>query len=189
MSRAYRNYDNEIIIKPDLYGTSIGLITLIFTISVGIFVIIGMMPFDAEHSLVNIIGLIFICIWMCLGIIMGTHTIIFNHSQIIINLDGITHRNLFSEYQIKWNELADYGISYWGRYGRSYNSMTYYLYFSKKPLKTKNRSRKLIKGKMIKAFVYESDFDSLTNWIFPFCRSQTELEPFIGQKTHWWENG
>lgn len=166
---------NRIVIKENKMFLVIVIFAAIMSV-LGIRVIIGLLPFD-DFS--DVFGFIFLCIWTLTVLGMGIFSLITGSKQVIIDEAGVLSKTLVSENKYNWDEIKDYGLSYCGQSRGQGN--TYYLYFSKEQQPIKNECKKKLKGKMIKTFVFESDYEEVVQKIIPFCISHTEVQPFIGK--------
>ena len=146
---------------------------------IGFRILFLLLPFDEGYTLADVLGLIFVCLWIVIVISMGIFAFVTNSKKIEINGEGVLCSTVFKKEFLKWSEIKDWGLSYCGL--TRFEGNTYYLYFSKNPQKTKNECKKKLKGKMIKMHVIGNDYVEAVRDVIPFCREKTSAEPFIGK--------
>lgn len=146
--------------------------------AVGITVILGMLPFEDGNTFANLFGLGFMCVWTMLALGMGLYSLSTNKSRLTLNDEGIFYRSWFGSAFLHWNEVQDYGLSYYGKQRGGGN--LYYLYFSDHVCPPKNECRKKLRGRMIKVTAVEGEYYEALR-VLPFCRERTSVEPFIGE--------
>ena len=157
----------------------IGIIAMIMSI-IGFRIVFGLLPFEEEYTLENIIVLIFICLWPIIVLSIGISAFVTYSKKIEINDEGVLCCSFFEKTFFKWSEIEDWGLSYCGQTKGAGN--TYYFYFSKNLQKTKNECKKALKGKMIKIEVIgDVDYYEVVSMVIPFCKEKTPVEPFIGK--------
>lgn len=86
--------------------------------------------------------------------------------KITINANGVYCETWISKKALKWNEIEDWGISYYGR--MKWGGNCYYLYFSENVNQIKNSCSKRLKGKMIKVLASEEDYYGAANDVISF---------------------
>lgn len=175
MSRISR-LDNQIVVKRDPMQIGIG-ISALFMAGTGVKLLLDMRPFG--HTLGDVLGGAFICVWITLVLTLGLSAAIQGSKQITIRMDGVQCKSLVKTEFLEWYEIKDWGLSYCGQTKGEGN--TYYLYFSKQVFPVKNVCKKKLKGKMIKTHVYEDGYNDTVTEIVPFCKKRTRVEPFIGK--------
>lgn len=145
----------------------------------GIRTIFEMFPLEDGWTFPNILGLVFMCIWTSIALGMCIYALRVYGRKIIIDDVGVSWHTWFTKEQLKWNAKKYFGLSYCGQTRGEGN--TYILYFSKKQHPIRNECKKKLKGKMIKTYVMESDYEEVLQIVIPFCISRTKVEPFIGK--------
>ncbi len=174
----YDSFNNRYILRGNVFFVGLSAVALFMMIS-GIRMICDILPFEEGYTGGDIFGLGFMCVWTLVvtcGFLVGLTNAT---KKMIINSEGVTTKNLFSKKTYLWAEIEDYGVSYSGNTRGEGN--TYDLYFSKQPQKTKNECRKRLKGKMLKTYIFETDYTIVAEDIMPFCRQYTAVEPFVGE--------
>ena len=169
---------NQIIIKGNTTFLGIGVVAIIMAI-VGIRLVLGLLPFEENYTLVDVFGLVFVCVWVVVVLSMGVFAFGTNSKQITINSEGVFCKSWINKNFIKWDDIQDWGLSYCGQTRGEGN--TYYLYFSARECQIKNECSKILKGKMIKTFVIGNDYLDTVGKIIPFCEDKTCIKPFIGE--------
>lgn len=169
---------NKITLKANSIFLGIGIIVMIMSI-IGFRIVFGLLPFEEEDTLVDILVLIFICLWPFIASSIGISAFVTNSKKIEINDEGVLCCSFFEKMFLKWSEIEDWGLSYCGQTKGEGN--TYYFYFSKNLQKTKNECKKALKGKMIKIEVIGNDYYEIVSMVIPFCKEKTSVEPFIGK--------
>lgn len=169
---------NQIIIKRNTTFLGIGVVTIIMAIS-GIRLLFGLLPFEENYTFADVLGLVFVCVWVFVVLSMGVFAFATNSKQITINSEGVLCKSWFSKKFIKWADIKDWGLSYCGQTRGEGN--TYYLYFSKHECQIKNECKKKLKGKMIKTFIIGNDYFDAVNTIISFCSEKTDITPFVGK--------
>ena len=167
---------NKITLKGNRIFLGIGVIALIMAIT-GVRLVFMLLPLEEDHTIMDVLGLIFICFWVTIVLSMGIFAFVTNSKQIEITDEGVLCRSLVTKMFLKWSEIGDWGLSYCGQTRGEGN--TYYFYFSKKPQQIKNECKKKLKGKMIKIFVIGSDYAEVVSKVIPFCKERTSIEAFI----------
>ena len=100
---------------------------------------------------------------------------------VTINEHGVMSKCLWVKKTLTWDEIKDYGISYLskGQKGKYW----YVLYFANKEQRTKNASKKKLKGNMIKLYVIgDTQYNKIVNSVFHFCMKFTETKPFVAEE-------
>ena len=176
--------NNRYIFRGNVFFLAFSAVTLFMATS-GIRMIFGSLPLEDGYTGGDIFGIIFLSVWTAL-VLTGLFIGLTNATKkVIISTEGVTCKTLFSKREYLWSEIEDWGISYSG-YTRGEGN-TYDFYFSKNQQRAKNECRKRLKGKMIKTFVFESEYDRVAEDVIPFCSSRTFIQPFIGvNKYHFW---
>ena len=173
--------NNRYIFKGNTFFLAFSVVALFMATS-GFRLIFGSLPLDDGYTGVDIFGIIFVSVWTAL-VLTGFFIGLTNATKkVIINTEGVTCKTLFSKKEYLWSEIEDWGISYCGKTRGEGN--TYDFYFSKNQQRTKNECRKLLKGKMIKTLVFESEYELVVGDVIPFCSSKTFIQPFIGVNKH-----
>lgn len=167
----------QIILKKNKMSLRIGLLALGLAM-VGICVLFGLAPFEEAFTFEDVLGLLFICVWLSALVTLGVYSLAIGSKQMIICDGGISCHSWFAKDFIPWSEVVDWGLSYCGQTRGEGN--TYDLYFSKYPCPVKNDCSKKLKGKMIKVFIMGNEYDEAIKTIIPFCKERTSVEPFIG---------
>ncbi len=169
--------NNRYIFKGNIFFLTLSGVA-IYMASSGIRMIFEILPFDDSYTGGDVFGIVFMSVWTAL-VLSGFFIGLTNATKkVIINTEGVTCKTIFSKKEYLWSEIEDWGISYSGNTRGEGN--TYDFYFSKNPQSSKNECRKQLKGKMIKIFVFESEYERVVEEVIPFCSSRTFIEPFIG---------
>lgn len=169
---------NVIVMKPNRTFMIIGVVAL-FMAAMGIYLIFGLLPFEENYTSADIIGVVFIFVWVLVVLSMGMYAFATNSKQLMITDEGIFCDSWFVKDFMKWSDVKDWGLSYCGQTRGQGN--TYYLYFSKREHAIKNDCKKILKGKMIKTFVIGKDYEETVSAVIPFCRERTDVMPFVGK--------
>lgn len=168
---------NQVVLMRNGFFLGVG-ITIIVMFIMGVCLLMSMEPFEDMNTFMDYFGVAFIGIWL-LGLLAGgIYTLETNSRRIVINDWGIACRSWFVKDSIQWTDVADWGLSYCGQTKGEGN--TYYLYFSKHPCSVKDDCRKRLKGKMIRTFIMESEYEETVSKLIPFCKERTAVEPFVG---------
>ncbi|MBE6617322.1 MAG: hypothetical protein E7627_05225 [Ruminococcaceae bacterium] len=178
MLEASRNKD-EIIVKQkhNLIFIAIGII-LVGIAAFCVWIVVSLLPFETAYTFVDVLSVVFVSVFILTVLGLGAYVIVTNSKRVIINNDGVLCKSLVGMHHIKWSDIKDWGISYCGQTRGEGN--TYYLYFSDHQCQAKDDCRKKLKGKMIKAFVFEREYFEAVSRIVPFCKKRVTVEPFIG---------
>lgn len=99
-----------------------------------------------------------------------------SESTLTIDQSGIKSKLLFIEKKIAWNELQDFGFSYYGE--TRYDGELFNLYFSCETLKTNKNGKKKLNGKTIRVYVHDDEYDTFESEVISFCRRHTSLSPY-----------
>ena len=124
----------------------------------------------------DVFGVAFLVFWILLVYGMSLLGFITFIKKITITSDGISVKALFINKEIRWPEVADYGIFYGGYSRGEGNSFT--LYFSTEILETKRNKKKKLNRRVIRLDVFERDMHQIKNILLPFCRNYSIVEPF-----------
>ncbi len=168
---------DQIILKENVVFLCIGVLAVIMAI-MGACFLIGLSWCEGIHTFMDLLGVMFISVWLLGLLTAGIVTLEGNSKRITINDEGISSQSWFAKKDIKWSDVADWGLSYYGQTRGEGN--TYYLYFSQHPCSVKNDCKKLLKGKMVKTFIIGNEYDEAVSQIIPFCMARTTVKPFIG---------
>lgn len=176
--------NNRYIFRGNLYFLAISAVAVYMATS-GIRMIFEILPFEEGYTGGDVFGLVFLSVWTALVLSFFFIGLINATKKVIISIESVTCKTIFSKKEYLWSEIEDWGISYSGNTRGEGN--TYDFYFSKNPQSGKNECRKRLKGEMIKTFVFESEYERVVKDVIPFCSSRTFIEPFIGvDKHHFW---
>ena len=157
----------------------------LFMTAVGIRTIWEFIPPNGNLAGEDIFGILFMCVWTAVTLTFLLVGLTNATKKVIIGTEGVTCKTIFSEKEYLWNEIEDWGLSYSGNTRGEGN--TYDFYFSKTPQRDKNECRKRLKGKMIKVFVFESEYERVVQDVVPFCSGRTRVKPFVGEdRYHFW---
>lgn len=132
---------------------------------------------EEQSSFMDYFGFAFLCLWLTFVVIGGIYCFVNGSKKVTIDAQGIFCRSWFEKMFIPWLEVADWGLSYSGQTKGEGN--TYEVYFAKHLCETKNDCRKRLKGKMIKTFIYEKEYQTVVDQMVPFCKEYTTVEPFV----------
>lgn len=61
---------NQIIIKRNTTFLGIGVVTIIMAIS-GVRLLFGLLPFEENYTFADVLGLVFVCVWVFVVLSMG----------------------------------------------------------------------------------------------------------------------
>lgn len=175
--------NNQYTFKGNNYFAILSAGTLFMAFS-GIRLIFDILPFEYDYTGADVFGLIFVCFWTLLVFIGFIISINNATKRIIINSESVICKTLFFKETYLWSEIEDWGLSYCG--GTRGEGNTYYFYFSKQQQRIKNECRKNLRGKMIKTFIFEGDYEAIIKEVIPFCSTRTFIKPFIGVDKHHW---
>lgn len=168
----------EIFISRNSTFIGIGVVA-IFMAAVGVRFLFAMLPLEDGYTFADVFGVFFLAGWIMLVLCMGTFAFATNSKQVLMNSDGISCKSLFRTELMKWDDVKDWGISYCGQ--TRGEGDTYYLYFSDHGCAQVNHRRKRLKGKMIKTFIFESDYSKAVDIMVPFCSKKTDVVPFVAE--------
>ncbi len=169
----------EIFISRNSMFIGIGLIAMFMALT-GIYLLFGILPFEEGYTFADVFGVIFLSAWIILVLWMGTFSFSTNNKQLLVNSDGILCKSWFRTNLMKWDEVKDWGLSYCGQ--TRGEGDTYYLYFSDHCCLQVNDRRKRLKGKMIKTFIFESEYSKVVSIVIPFCSEKTDAVPFVAEE-------
>ena len=170
--------NEQITIKANEIFRGIGVVCILMAVA-GLRLIVGLLPFEEPVTTGDIFGLIFVCVWLAIVLYMGIFSFMTNSRQVILCQEGILYRLWFKKTLMRWEDVADWGLSYCGQTRGEGN--TYHLYFSSRVCPTKNECTKILKGSMIKTFIMGDDYHIALRCIIPFCQEKTAVTPFIGR--------
>ncbi|MCM1365491.1 MAG: hypothetical protein NC122_10210 [Faecalibacterium sp.] len=160
---------NKIIIKPRKSDTAqLVIIYLLFAVVTAAIVSVAVQDKTVTAILFSIIMAV-----------IGIASIIKdfpNISTLTIDQNGIKSKLLFAEKQITWNELQDFGFSYYAE--TRYDGELFNLYFSGETLETGKNGKKKLNGKTIRAYVHDDEYDTFESEVISFCRKYTSLLPY-----------
>lgn len=166
------------IVKPYTMQISIG----IFAVLMGCLVACLLNELTVEgigNTVMDYLGLVFVSLWIILICWMGIYSIVAGLRTVVVDEFGVSCSVLFFKRSYYWEDITDFGISYCGQ-ARG-EGKTYYLYFSKRVQRTKDKYKKRLKGQMIKTFIYQKHYSDVTDELFPFCRKFARVEPFVAE--------
>jgi len=164
---------NPIIIKGNSLYSIVGIVFIVIAI-IGLNLLLDSDPGDSMS------GYIFNIVWIIITLILSGCSFIEAGKKVILCDTGIYSCTLISEDFIDWNEVKDWGLSYYGR-ARGGGEI-FYLYFSKNVFKIKSARKKKLKGKMIKIEIFDAEYVKTLNNVIPYCKKRTFVKPFIGEK-------
>ena len=174
----FQQSKNQIIIRRNTTFIGIGVFGIVMAIA-GVRLLFLLLPFEQNYTFADVLGLIFVCVWIIIVLSMGIFAFLNNFKQIIINNDGVLCRSLLNKKLLKWSDIKDWGLSYCGQ--TKWEGNTYYLYFAENECQIRNDCKKKLKGNMIKTFVVGDDYSEAVCKIIPFCEEKTNITPFIGK--------
>lgn len=176
--------NRQLIIKSNQAFWGIGIFVLLMAVVFGGF-FLSLNPFEDLNTFMDYFGVVFLGVWLLTLLGGGAYTVVTNSKTVTLDDRGILCRSLVGQDFIRWFEVADWGLSYCGQTKGEGN--TYELYFSKHPCLTKNDCRKRLKGKMIRTFVMEKDYEEAVTVIIPFGKERTSVAPFVAvDRFHFW---
>lgn len=167
--------ENRIVLKRNTFFLGIGIVAVLMVAMV-IRTVFAILPLDDGY---DVFALAFLSVWIVAVSAMAVYAFTVCSRKIVIDDEGVSCKTWLSKSLIKWDEIKDWGLSYCGDSRGMGN--TYYLYFSKQQHPIKDDCKKKLKGKMIKSFVYANGYDEVISDIVPFCKSRTQVEPFIAK--------
>ncbi|MGN1195827.1 MAG: hypothetical protein ACI4SB_10110 [Acutalibacteraceae bacterium] len=95
---------------------------------------------------------------------------------VTVDENGIVRKRFLTRKRLRWDETADFGVFYDVKSRRP----MYVLYFSDEKLPTNQKeTRKKLRGRTIKIYIAQSEFDTVTETLMPFCRRFAGCEPFV----------
>lgn len=170
--------NDQIILKEEKYflGCGIGLIAMsVF----GINMLIEFFFVDGVSFSEDVIGVIFLSVWVLTALLSSAYCFVEFSKKITINANGVYCKTWISKKALKWNEIEDWGISYYGR--MKWRDNCYCLYFSENVNQIKNSCSKRLKGKMIKVLASMEDYYGAANDVISFCKELSHADPFVGE--------
>ena len=171
MNNRFELKSTSLFLKIGIGATFMGCVGLRFFIP---------MLMDFGNSIGDFAIVAFICLW--LGVVFfGAFISFYIYSKkVVIDDDGISYNSMFVKRHLGWNEIQDYGLSYDGRSkdGNDYSNL-YLIYFAKEPQRNKNQYKKKLSKNSFKINVKAGDCEYFLQCVVPFCRSKTDVQPFI----------
>ena len=155
--------NNRYIFKGNIFFLAFSVVAL-YMATMGLRMIFGSLPLDEGYTGGDVFGIIFLSVWTAL-VLTGLFFGLTNATKkVIISIESVTCKTIFSKKEYLWSEIEDWGISYSGNTRGEGN--TYDFYFSKNPQSGKNECGKRLKGEMIKTYVYRhGSKDELVNFL------------------------
>lgn len=170
--------DDKIIFDCNKFNLFL-LIIPVYMFTVGIQLVLGLVPFEEGYTGFDVFGFVFACVWTSVIGFMVFYLIFNICKKTVLDSEGITVTFLSYKKEIEWREVKDYGISYSGKARGDGN--VYDLYFATEEQKQKNKFRKKLKGNMIKIIIMGEDYYKVTENVIPFCRTKISVIPFVGE--------
>lgn len=150
---------------------------LLILLAVGMTVLwISLLP-TTPSGLTGIGEAILVIAFICALFGLGCKGVFLHTRTLILDDRGVTLRTLIGSTFLAWEEIQDWGLSYyeWIRF----EGNTYDLYYSKSTLATRKKNKKALKGVAIKLIVLQNEYDDVTEKVVAFSRDHTAVEPFI----------
>lgn len=172
----------QIKVFPDIIvikGHYSYLVSGVILLSVGSFPLIEfVLPMIFDVDLFTPDGMPVLCLVAVLLFFFGVGLFMLLRffETVTVDENGILRKSLLKSKKLSWEETADYGVFYdvTSRYPM------YVVYFSAEKLETnKKETRKKLRGRTIKIYVAQSQFDAVTESLLPFCRRYAKCEPFV----------
>lgn len=170
--------NDQIILKEEKYFLGFGIGLIAMSVS-GINMLIEFFFVDGASFSEDVIGVIFLSVWVLTVLLLSAYCFVEFSKKITINANGVYCKTWISKKALKWNEIEDWGISYYGR--MKWGGNCYNLYFSENVNQIKNSCSKRLKGKMIKVLASEEDYYGAANDVISFCKELSHVEPFVGE--------
>lgn len=175
----YDRINNQIKIGADDFFRK-GFLCGIALACMGIALLIDTLPWEEGYTEGDIFGTIFLLVWILGVIAMSLIYLADFKKRIFINDEGVLYITWNRKKFLYWNEIKDFGLSYYGNNGMGLEM--YYLYFSKKKFEKKNESSKKLKGSIIKTCIMCDKYDDILSVVIPFCKERISVEPFIAKE-------
>ena len=150
----------------------------LFMAGIGVWLIYSLLPFGETYTFGDVLGFVFVCLWTVAAIVMAVLSISSANAVLRIDRESVSYQSFIQKQVLTWPQIADYGLSYCGQSRGDGN--TYDFYFSMEKQTKINECSKKLKGKMIKYTVQEKDYSQIVSKVIPLCRSNTRVEPFVG---------
>ncbi len=170
------NQNDRIVIKGNK-SFLIYCFIILFMIFIAAPILFDILRFEEKPNVIEIIGVIFLIIWLIFALWMSFYSFSNLTKKIIIDKTGVTCTNIFKKQHYDWTEIKDYGLFYLFK-SRSWENQ-YVLYFSPNKQKKINDCRKKLRGKMITTFISNSEYQTVEYGIIPFCEKFIDAEKFI----------
>lgn len=169
--------DNRIVIKGPTYFVVFSIVGAYMSYE-GLSMIFSMLPFQGDYGALDYFGLAFLCVWTAIVISFTLFGFISFTKRIIIDQEGIHYSTVMKKELIKWSQIQDFGVSFSGCVGPGKAVCMYDLYFSKEVLKVKKNGKKVLKGKLIKIYLFDDYLSELSDTVFPYCKKFTSVEAY-----------
>lgn len=166
--------ENQMIIKPDIKYSVIGICAIVIALFMSGIVIESIVTKDFDL-------LWLFCAIVIILLITGGYLIKSYGKTIILDEAGVHSKLGFFKSFLPWNEIEDYGISdEGGLYSTSLllPLKTHILYFAVQKQKDLTFGAKRLRGRMIKRKFADCNAEQLNEKVTKFCSKYTQVAPF-----------
>ena len=134
-----------------------------------------LLPLEPDHHWMDLFGLCFLCVWICVVLGMGVVFCMRNPLTLTVDASGVRTAGLFGKRSLTWDEIRDYGFAY---YGRGRGCRYYSFYFADSVLKEKSRERKRLRGRCVSICFEDDTYLAYRHQILALCARYSRVKPF-----------